>query len=252
MCHSHDSRPPGPPNPGDVAEHGALELRAGDDNLFNAYRAVPAVPNGSNVVILPDIRGLHPFYADLATRFAEAGFTTVALDYFGRTAGVGDRDDEFDWEPHVPQVRPGHVDTDVAAVVHELREINDGPTFVVGFCFGGGHSWRLAASELPVDGVIGFYGIPSFAQGVLGDFTKPALFLVAGADHVTPREEFEGMSARLTELGREHEMHVYEGAPHSFFDRSHAEWQEACADAWRRILDFTEKHSKKHMVQAVR
>jgi carboxymethylenebutenolidase len=34
-------------------------------------------------------------------------------------------------------------------------------------------------------------------------------------------------------------MRVYEGAPHSFFDRAYDQWREACADAWQRILDFT-------------
>ena len=38
-------------------------------------------------------------------------------------------------------------------------------------------------------------------------------------------------------------MHIYEGAPHSFFDRGFAEWKEACDDAWRRMLAFIKKNS---------
>jgi carboxymethylenebutenolidase len=38
-------------------------------------------------------------------------------------------------------------------------------------------------------------------------------------------------------------MHIYEGAPHSFFDRGFAEWKEAGEDAWRRMLGFIKKHS---------
>jgi carboxymethylenebutenolidase len=41
--------------------------------------------------------------------------------------------------------------------------------------------------------------------------------------------------------GAEVETAVYDGAPHSFFDRASGEWQEACADAWRRILALTER-----------
>jgi len=40
-----------------------------------------------------------------------------------------------------------------------------------------------------------------------------------------------------------HEQHVYEGAPHSFFDRSFEQWKDACDDAWRRMLEFVKKHS---------
>jgi carboxymethylenebutenolidase len=36
----------------------------------------------------------------------------------------------------------------------------------------------------------------------------------------------------------EHEIKVYPGAPHSFFDRKYDEFAEACEDAWRRVLAF--------------
>jgi carboxymethylenebutenolidase len=51
------------------------------------------------------------------------------------------------------------------------------------------------------------------------------------------------MHQRLTAAGREHEMVVYPGAPHSFFDRAFDQWRDACAHAWRRILDFIDRHS---------
>ena len=240
MCHSDDSRPPGPPDPGKVADHGPVRLTSADGTVFSAYRALPAEPNGRNMVILPDIRGLHPFYAALAERFAEAGFATVAIDYFGRTAGSGSRDDDFDWQQHIPQVRPDNVVADAGAAVALLEPA---PTFSVGFCFGGGHSWRLAASDLDLAGSIGFYGRPAMIADLLPDLRRPLLMLVAGADQATQQEEFQALDRRLTELGKEHEMHVYDGAPHSFFDRSYAQWQDACADAWRRILDFTARHA---------
>jgi carboxymethylenebutenolidase len=242
MCHSDDSRPPGPPDPGEVAAHGPLELTAEDGNRLRAYRAEPATPNGRNIVILPDVRGLHPFYEALAQRFAEAGFHAVAVDYFGRTAGTGARDDSFDFMEHVRQVRPEHVRADVGAAVTLLAEESPGPTFTVGFCFGGSHSWRLAASDLGLAGCIGFYGRPELFEDVLDQMSAPLLLLIAGADQVTPVKEFHRIAARLEASGKDYEMHVYDGAPHSFFDRAFGDWQEACADAWRRILDFTARH----------
>jgi carboxymethylenebutenolidase len=238
MCHSDDSRPPGPPNPGEVAEHGPLTLDSADGTRFLAYQARPARPTGRNVVLLPDIRGLHPFYQDLAVRFAEAGFHTVAIDYFGRTAGLGERGGDFDWQPHVPQVRPEQVRDDVAAA---LTRFDGGATFTVGFCFGGSHSWRLGATDLDLAGVIGFYGKPGLVQDVLAALNRPMLLLLGGADRATTPEEFGAFDQRLTELGVEHETQVYDGAPHSFFDRAFEEWRPACEDAWRRILDFTER-----------
>jgi carboxymethylenebutenolidase len=243
VCHSDDSRPPAPPNPGGVAEQGQLELTSADGTAFAAYRAMPSDPNGRNMVILPDIRGLHPFYLALADRFAEAGFGTVAIDYFGRTAGVGTRDDSFDWQQHIPLVRPGDVAADASAAVELLNAGGAKPTFSVGFCFGGGQSWRLAAGEVPLAGTIGFYGLPRMVADVLDSVHRPMLMLIAGADEATPSEDFEAMDARLSELGKEHRMQVYPGAPHSFFDRSYAQWREACEDAWERILAFTQAYA---------
>ena len=66
---------------------------------------------------------------------------------------------------------------------------------------------------------------------------------VGGADAATPVEDFHALDARLTERGVDHEMYVYDGAPHSFFDRAFAEWKDACADAWQRMLAFTARLS---------
>ncbi|MCO5973490.1 dienelactone hydrolase family protein [Actinoallomurus soli] len=243
MCHSVDALPPAAPVvTGEVAEHGPLELTAADGNRFRAYRAVPGVPNGRSVLLLPDTRGLHPFYEALARRFAEAGFNTLVMDYYGRSAGTGARDDSFDEMAHLERLEPAHVETDAAAAVAALRRWDAGPVFSVGFCLGGGTSWRLAAAGLGLAGAVGFYGPPRFFGDRTAELSAPLLMLLAGDDAVTTQEEFDALAAGFDEAGKEYEMHVYPGAPHSFFDAAYAEWTEACADAWHRILDFTRRH----------
>ncbi|MBA3338274.1 MAG: dienelactone hydrolase family protein, partial [Geodermatophilaceae bacterium] len=184
-------------------------------------------------------RGLHPYYEALVVRFAEAGFLTAGLDYFGRTAGIGDRGGDFDWKHHREQTTPDQIQADVAATVEHLRTRSDGPVFAVGFCFGGSNSWRVAASDIPVAGCIGFYGRPVAVADVEAQLAKPMLLLVAGADELTPLAESEAFAARLSAQRTPYTMKVYEGAPHSFFDRAYADWAEACADAWGQILAFT-------------
>ena len=239
MCHDDDSRPPSPPRVGEVADQGLLTLTGADGNTFAAYQATPAEPNGRNVVILPDVRGLHPYYEALAVRFAEAGFHAVAFDYFGRTQGAAQRPDGFDWQSEIGNLTPEGVASDVAASAAWVDGVSAGPTYTLGFCFGGSQSWRLSASDLDLAGVMGFYGRPSMHADVEDSFAKPLLLLVGGADAATPVEDFEALDARLAERGVPHEMHVYPGAPHSFFDRAFAEWRDAGTDAWSRILAFT-------------
>jgi carboxymethylenebutenolidase len=241
MCHDDDSRPPSPPVVGEVARHGVLTLTGADGNSFAAYQAVPTTPNGRNVVILPDVRGLHPYYEALAVRFAEAGFHAVAFDYFGRTQGVAQRAEGFDWQSEIGTLTPAGVASDVAAAAASINAVHPAPTFSLGFCFGGSHSWRLGAGDVDLAGCMGFYGRPPMIEDVEASITRPLLMFVGGADGATPVSDFEALDARLTERGQAHEMYVYDGAPHSFFDRAFADWEDACADAWRRMLAFTER-----------
>jgi carboxymethylenebutenolidase len=238
MCHDDDSRPPAPPTPGSVATVGDLVLAAADGNRFAAHEATPATPNGAGFVILPDIRGLHPYYVALAARFAEAGYHAVAMDYFGRTDGVSQRDEGFDWKPAVAAVTPDHVLADATACTYRLRsEHGVSRVYSVGFCFGGGHSWRLASTGLDLAGCVGFYGRVTLLEEVADRVHAPLLMLLAGADH-TPPERFLAVRDRVVEHGGSAQAVVYDGAPHSFFDRGSHEWREACADAWDRIHAF--------------
>lgn len=244
MCHSDTSLPPAAPiRTGDVAACGTLELTAADDNRFRAYRAVPTAPNGRSVAILPDVRGLHPFYEALTRRFAEAGFHAVAIDYYGRTAGIGDRDGEFDAFAHMALLEGAHVDADVDAAMGWLRAERADPIFTVGFCLGGGHSWRQAARACGVAGAVGFYGPPRFFGDTTDRLAAPLLLLLAGADIATPPEEYQALAAGFDAAGKEYEMHVYDGAPHSYFDVAYREWEQVCTDSWHRVLDFTAREA---------
>jgi carboxymethylenebutenolidase len=244
MCYTDDSLPPLPPVVGGAAsDHGDIHLTASDGNRFMAHFARAAEPIGAGMVVMPDVRGLHHFYKELAQRFAEAGVDAVAIDYFGRTAEDGPRDEAFEFRPHVEKTTPEGIAADVRAAVEYLR-VEDGvdSVFTVGFCFGGAQSWRQSAAGHGLAGAIGFYGGPSRARDVVPEMRAPLLLLVAGADH-TPQEEFHRFDAELTEAGVPHKMVVYEGAPHSFFDRTFAEHQEAAEDAWRQMLDFVKENS---------
>ena len=86
-----------------------------------------------------------PALPDDALRFAERGTAAVAFDYFGRTAGVSKRSDDFEYMAHVGQTTPEGVQADVRAAVEYLRSNGASSIFSVGFCFGGRNSWLSAA-----------------------------------------------------------------------------------------------------------
>jgi carboxymethylenebutenolidase len=245
MCYSDDARPPLPPVGGAASDQGEIDLTAADGNRFMAYFARAAEPTGAGMVILPDVRGLHEFYKELAQRFAEAGIDAVAIDYFGRTAGHGSRDESFEFRPYVDRTTPPEINADTAAAVAWLRSPDGGAVrsvFTVGFCFGGAHSWRQSAAGHGLAGAIGFYGVPSRVRDVVPQMEAPLLMLIAGQDF-TPQEEFQKFDQELTDAGKAHRMVVYEDAPHSFFDRRFEDHREACEDSWRQILSFVKENN---------
>jgi carboxymethylenebutenolidase len=72
--------------------------------------------------------------------------------------------------------------------------------------------------------------------------SKPRWRLRYCADQNIHPEDFDGLLDRLSTRGLPAERYVYDGAPHSFFDRSFADHRDQCSDAWTRILDFTARY----------
>ena len=75
------------------------------------------------------------------------------------------------------------------------------------------------------------------------ELRAPILALQAGADQHITAEHNTAFDEALTAAGVEHDVVTYRGAPHSFFDRKQDEFAEASDDAWRRVLEFVERHS---------
>ena len=224
MCFELDSVPPIPALSGAAVEHEDLVLEAADGTRFAAFAAHPDEPSGTGVVVLPDVRGLYRFYEELALRFAERGIAAVAIDYFGRTAGVGKRGDDFPYREHVAQTTPEGIQADVRAAVEYVRRSTDA-MFTVGF--------------------YGFPGAREFPGPTdrAAEIEAPILALQAGADQNITAEDNAAFERALNEAGVEHELVTYDGAPHSFFDRRQDDFAEASEDAWNRVLAFIQQHA---------
>jgi carboxymethylenebutenolidase len=251
MCFDFDAHPPD--LPADVAPiaGGAaaeqLELTSADGTRFAAALAESPEARDPAVLILPDVRGLYRFYIELAERFAQAGHHAIAIDFFGRTAGVGERGEDFEYMPHAQATTPEQIQADGQAALDALRErTGAGAVVSVGFCFGGMNSFLATINdELDLAGAVGFYaGLDGSRWGIRGPLPRvaelrgPLLGLFGGADQGISADQVEAFEHGLEAAGTEKEIVVYPGAPHSFFDRSYDEHAEACADAWRRVLGF--------------
>jgi carboxymethylenebutenolidase len=248
MCYDDQARPPMPPGTGGEAHGYDTILTAADGNQFNAFVAVPSQPATKRVIIYPDVRGLHQFYKELARRFAEIGISAIALDYFGRTAGLTSRDEPFEYMPHVQQLEIDSILLDVKAALAFQTE-NIGPalkTYVVGFCMGGSLTLVTGTDpDLGVTGLIPFYAGMTRKFGergtALDNASKvlyPVLGLFGGADQGIPVEQVHQLEEKLKAAGVPEQIVIYPGATHSFFDRRATEFADASSDAWRRVINF--------------
>jgi carboxymethylenebutenolidase len=251
MCFDDDAHPPIPLSDDSRARGEDVTLTAEDGNRFAGYLATPGDEPTAHIVILPDVRGLHNFYRELALRFADVGIRALVIDYFGRTAPDSSRDDSFEYMPFVQQMTPETFRADVNAAIDHLQA-NGGsrlPTFTVGFCMGGSLSFWTGTGDRPLAGVIGFYagldrtrGAVTPAIGWARDIKAPVLGLFGGADEGIPQSDIDAFERGLEEGGIEHEIVVYPGAPHSFFDRRATDFSLESADAWTRIQGFIAEH----------
>jgi carboxymethylenebutenolidase len=239
---------------GGAADGREVTLEAEDGNRIRAYAALPVDRDERStrrrgIVVIPDIRGLLPFYEELALRFAEAGVRAVAIDLYCRTAGARPRSEDFEYREHVGQTTESGIAADVQAAVRFLRSAEigaDGALFTVGFCFGGRASFLQAAQGHGLAGVIGFYGFPTKGgpNGIpapidlLDRFEGGVLGLFGGADEAIPEEEVDRFDRALEASGIAHENVTYPGAPHGFFDRHAERFAAESADAWEKVLAF--------------
>jgi carboxymethylenebutenolidase len=230
-----------------------IRLKGADGAEFSAFVARPEQPRGAGILVLPDVRGLHPFFEELTMRFAERGILALAIDYFGRTAGTGERGENFEHGPHVEQTRWDNLRGDMTAAIAYLRSQEPKPrsTFTTGFCMGGRLSSMSATLGLGLAGVIPFYGWP-VGQG-RGGTPAPAenagkiecdvLAIYGEADAGIPKEARDAFDSALDKAGVHRETIVYPDAPHGFFDKKADLYREASSDAWNRSLAFIRRHT---------
>ena len=238
------------------ARSAELVLEAKDGNRFRAFRARAAETSGAGIVILPDVRGLHPYYEELALRFAENGVDALAIDYFGRTAGTDPARRRL--RVHAAR-RAGHAGP-------AWPRTSGPPSTISG-------ARRAAASERALLDRLLLRGPARLPDGdararpgrldrllrhpgragpqrtrpapadLAGEMRNPILGLFGGADRAITAGEDRGLRAALTAARVPHRLVAYDGAPHSFFDRKADEFAEASAQAWEETLTFIRGHT---------
>ncbi|NBQ92017.1 MAG: carboxymethylenebutenolidase [Betaproteobacteria bacterium] len=219
-----------------------------------AYRAAPvAARNAPVVLVISEIFGVHEYIADVANRFARAGYFAIAPELFARAGDPTSYGEIAKLIAEIIMKTPdaqvmGDLDACMAWAQSQGADVSR--SAVTGFCWGGRITWLYAAHQARLKAGVAWYGRlvgaanpvwPSHPIDQVGRLQAPVLGLYGGKDDGIPLASVERMKAALQEQGsaaaRRSEFVVYPEAPHAF----HADYRptyrkEAAEDGWSRCL----------------
>ena len=218
-----------------------------------AYRAAPAgKTNAPVVLVVSEIFGVHEHIADVARRFAKAGYCAVAPELFVRQGDAGSYGEISKLVAEVIAKVPDEQvmgDLDASVAWAKAQGADTSKLAVTGFCWGGRIAWLYSAHNPGLKAGVAWYGRllgptnplqPSNPIDLVGKINGPVLGLYGAADQGIPVDTVDKMKAALaggSAAAKKSEFVVYPEAPHAF----HADYRptyrkDAAEDGWKRCL----------------
>lgn len=239
--------PAGAENPwltgGQEVEGSMVSYRAGDQQV-QAYLARPTQQGPKpGVLVVHENKGLVDYVKDVAQGLASNGFVALAPDLLSREGGTASFSDPIAEVPGaLSKISPERHVGDLKAGVDYLIGLNVGPVGVIGFCFGGGQTWRLATREPRLAAAVPFYG-PNPPLEEVGAITAPVLAIYGEQDERI-NAGIEAIEAAMKQHGKTFEKKVYPASQHAFHnhtspDRHNA---ETARQAWDQALGWLHRY----------
>ena len=207
------------------------------------YLAWPAENRGPlpGLVIVHENRGLNAHIEDVTRRAALEGFVALAPDFL--TSAGGTPADEDKAREMIGALSMDAVVADARKSIAWLagQEGVNGKVGIMGFCWGGGVTGRVAAAAPELGAAVVYYGPPPPTDAV-ANIKAPLLLHYAGLDERI-NANVPAFREALDKAGVRYELHIYEGANHAFNnDTSQARYSEEAAKlAWQRTIDFLKR-----------
>lgn len=236
--------------PNRVAENDA-RVRAGavvfpgTDTSMLGYLARPSAEGTFPIVLVcHENRGLTIHIQDVVRRLAVAGYVGMAVDLLSRqggTAAVVNPDDIPGLLSNAPPERHAQDFQSGLAYAQSLPFARADRAGMVGFCFGGGVTWRVAAAVPELQAAVPFYGPPVPAEQA-GQINAPVLAIYAERDERINRT-IPDIEAAMQAGGKTFEKVIYPGVDHAFHNDTGQRYNAAAAqDAWARTLDWFQRY----------
>jgi carboxymethylenebutenolidase len=202
-----------------------------------------ARPSGSarvpGVLVIHENKGLVPYIESVARRLAIAGYAALAPDLLSRAGGTASFADPAEATAALGKITPPELVADLRSALSYLEglgHVDRAAVAALGFCFGGGLTWRLATEDSRLSGAIPFYG-PIPPLDAVPSITAP-VFAIYGELDERITSKLPAIVEAMAEHGKDFDHTVYPGAQHAFHndtnpDRYHP---EAAEQAWSAAL----------------
>ena len=219
------------------------------------------------VIVIMGSPGVSPNIVGIVDRFAREGYIAAAPDLYHRAGrlryATAEKRQEMQGELRANGFSDASIDMDVRATIDHLRSDPDVSVIgITGFCLGGRVSMRSVIRLSGLSAAAIFYGggmLPGddqpetfSAMREAETLSVPIIGFFGEEDRNPAPEEMRALGAHLTELGKEHTFHYYEGAGHAFFNDDSPGYRPGpAADSWEKVLAFFDRHLREAESPAV-
>jgi len=231
--------------PDDAAiQVGTVRFPAGTTEVVGYLARPRNRPQAPGLVVVHENRGLVEHIKDVARRLAKVGYVALAPDLASHEGGT----ERFSDPAQVTAVL-GRTPVDqlvgmLVAAVHDLRShpfVRADRLGAIGWCFGGGMVWRLVTRSPELRAAVPFYGpnppledVPRIRAAVLG---------IYGELDQRINQGIPALREALQRAGVVHEIVVYPGADHAFFNDTGTRYNpQAARQAWERALEWFRRY----------
>jgi carboxymethylenebutenolidase len=222
---------------------GYLAVPSAPDSILEAHGQDPSTGRLPGLVVIHEWWGLNENVRTATRRLAGEGYRALAVDLYGdSTAQTPQRAQALmkqatgDAQAIAANLRAAHDD---------LRSEGDAPRVgVMGWCFGGGMTFRAVADRpTAFDAAVAYYGTPeAMTDSVLQALETPIVAHFGRKDEVVPPTQVEAFRSRLEGVGADVQIYEYD-AGHAFANPSGENYDPAAADsAWTRTTSFLKTH----------
>jgi carboxymethylenebutenolidase len=198
------------------------------------------------VVVIHENRGLLEHFKDVTRRFAKIGYVALAVDLASPSGGTARFTDLAQVSALLGQTPPDQLVAqlnDAAAHLQGLQYVRRDRIGALGWCFGGGMTWRFATRNADLKAVAPFYGSNPPIEDVAR--IKAAVLAVYGGEDTRINEGIPAVREAMQKASVTFEIHVYPGAQHAFFNDTGERYKkDAADDAWRRVVAWFDRYLK--------